>query len=74
MKTVPRWRLVSTLVAASLLAPGLSWAQQTGLASQSLRGYWHVFIAYALAWVLVFGWLVSVFRRLGRLDRDLNGH
>ncbi len=40
------------------------------LSRQSLRPYWHVFIAYALAWLLVMGWVVSIARRLGRLERD----
>ena len=41
------------------------------LASQNLRPYWHVFVAFALAWVLVFGWIVSVARRLARVERNL---
>jgi CcmD family protein len=41
------------------------------LGAQNLRPYWHVFTAYALAWVLVVGWLVSVARRLARLERSL---
>lgn len=35
------------------------------------RPYWHVFIAYALAWVLVLGWVVSIARRLARIERRL---
>lgn len=73
MMTSLRWLFVSSIAGAGLLLPLGLWAQETGLASQSLRGYGHVFVAYALAWVLVLGWLVSVFRRLGRLDRELNG-
>ena len=41
------------------------------LAQQSLRAYWHVFIAYAIAWALIFGWVVSLSRRLGRVAREL---
>jgi hypothetical protein len=43
----------------------------SGLAGQSLRPYRFVFIAYALAWALVLGWVVAVARRLGRLERHL---
>ena len=43
------------------------------LAQQSLRAYWHVFIAYAIAWALIFGWVVSLARRLGRAARELEG-
>jgi hypothetical protein len=41
------------------------------LASQSLRGYTHMFIAYALAWLLVMGWVISIARRLGRIEKAL---
>lgn len=43
-----------------------------GLAEQSLRPYAFVFIAYAVLWVFVFGWLVAVARRLARLERRLD--
>lgn len=42
-----------------------------GLSGQSLRPYQFVFIAYALAWLLVLGWVIAVARRLARLDRRL---
>ena len=42
-----------------------------GLGAQSMQPYRFVFIAYAIAWVLVFGWIVSVARRLARLSRRL---
>lgn len=41
------------------------------LASQSMRPYRFVFYAYALAWVLVAGWVFSIARRLSRLDERL---
>lgn len=41
------------------------------VASQSLRAYHFVFVAYALAWILVLGWVVTVARRLARLARRL---
>ncbi len=43
----------------------------TGLSGQSLRPYQFVFLAYALAWLLVLGWVVAVARRLARLERRL---
>jgi CcmD family protein len=42
-----------------------------GLGGQSMQPYRFVFIAYAIAWLLVFGWVVSVARRLSRLSRRL---
>lgn len=65
--------VTSVLGGIALLIPLQAWAQQTGLGSQTLRGHWHVFIAYAVAWLVIFGWLVAVFRRMGRLDRELDG-
>ena len=48
-------------------------AQEAGaLGRQTLgRPYWHVFIAYAIAWVLVFGWLIAIGRRLRRVEERL---
>jgi len=36
------------------------------------RAYWHVFAAYAIAWVVILGWIVSVARRLARVEARLN--
>ena len=41
------------------------------LASQSLRGYTHMFIAYFIAWAVILGWVVSIARRLGRIEKAL---
>ena len=60
-----------------LATPSLSYAQAAAneLARQTLgRPYWYVFIAYAVAWLLVAGWVISIARRLSdvekRLERD----
>lgn len=42
-----------------------------GLSAQSLRPYRFVFLAYAVAWIFVLGWVISVARRLARIDRRL---
>ena len=78
-------RAIADYARAALLA-ALLWAAATvpavaqemeglpqagALAQQSLRPYWHVFIAYAIALVLVLGWVISIARRLGRLERRL---
>ncbi len=73
--------MVAPLVLVALLAlllgaPGWA-AAQAGLADpqvlagQSLRGYTHMFVAYFIAWVLVLGWVVSIARRLGRVEKAL---
>ncbi len=56
------------VLASPLLAQGMPGA---GLGAQSMLPYRFVFIAYAIAWILVFGWIVSVSRRLARLSRRL---
>jgi len=69
---VPRWALPLVLV---LLVNVPLWAQETmpgqAVAGQNLRAYHFVFIAYAILWVFVFGWVVAVGRRLARLERRL---
>jgi CcmD family protein len=63
--------VLAVMIAA--ITPALLSAQMDPdvLASQSLRGYGHVFIAYTIAWLIVLGWLFSVARRLGRVERSL---
>jgi CcmD family protein len=36
-----------------------------------MRAYWHVFIAFAATWLLLFGYALSVGRRFGRLESEL---
>jgi len=45
--------------------------QPGALATQSLRPYWHVFIAYTIAIVLVLGWVISIGRRLRDVEERL---
>ncbi|MYH49140.1 MAG: CcmD family protein [Gammaproteobacteria bacterium] len=44
------------------------------LAQQSLRPYWYVFIAYALAWLLLLGWMFSIGRRMRGLEDGGTGN
>lgn len=47
-------------------------AQAETLRDQTLgRPYWHVFLAYAVALVLILGWIVSIARRLRRVETRL---
>lgn len=67
---------VSALLAVSVLlvaatAAGAQEMPGTGLGSQSLRPYWHVFIAYAIAIVFVLGWVISIGRRLKDVEERL---
>ena len=64
--------LVLLVAALVPLAAGPLGAQAESLGQQGLgRAYWHVFLAYAIAWVFIFGWIVSIARRLGRVERSL---
>lgn len=38
---------------------------------RTLRAHWHVFIAFAVLWVLLFGYAISVGRRFGRLEDEV---
>lgn len=69
-------RSLLLLLAFALLLPGLAEAQSglpdpDALASQNLRGYTHMFIAYFITWGMIFGWVVSIARRLGRVEEAL---
>ena len=70
--------LLRQLGALALLALGAlpAWAQDAampaaGMARQSLRPYWHVFIAYAIAIALVLAWVVSISKRLRDVEDRL---
>ncbi|HEX8275847.1 MAG TPA: CcmD family protein [Longimicrobiaceae bacterium] len=38
---------------------------------RTLREYTHVFVAFALAWILLFGYVVSLGRRWSAVEREL---
>lgn len=61
--------LLSAAAVAAQQAGGMP--QPTATAPQSLRPYWHVFIAYAIAIVLIGGWAVSIGRRLRDVEDRL---
>ena len=67
--------LAVTVLMASASVP--IWAQDasglpaSGMAQQSLRPYWHVFIAYAVTIALVLAWVISISRRLKDVEERL---
>lgn len=64
--------LLSLALVALTAAPAV--AQElpgTGLGSQSLRPYWHVFIAYSIAILMVLVWVISIGRRLKDVQERL---
>lgn len=61
------------LLLAFVALPEALLAQNANLGAQQLgRPYWHVFAAYAIGWVLIFGWVVSIARRLRSLERKID--
>jgi CcmD family protein len=62
-----------TLALGALTVTALSAQELPGaaMAEQSLRPYWHVFIAYAIAIALVLGWVISIGRRLKDVEERL---
>ncbi len=67
-----RWT-TALVLGVLLLQASPVWAQAgTVLGLQTLgRAYWHVFAAYAILWLLVFGWVISIVRRLRRVEERL---
>lgn len=50
---------------------GFRAAQAQQAADRTMRGYWHLFIAFAVTWLLLFGYTLTLGRRFGRLEREL---
>ena len=71
-KRFSRWTTAFVLGVLLLWASPV-WAQAgTALGQQTLgRPYWHVFAAYAIVWLLVLGWVISIVRRLRRVEDRL---
>ena len=71
-KWFSRWT-TALLLGVLLLQASPVWAQAgTVLSRQTLgRAYWHVFAAYAVVWLLVLGWVISIVRRLRRVEERL---
>ncbi len=72
-KWVSRW--TASVVGVLLLQASPVWAQAgSALGQQTLgRAYWHVFAAYAIVWLLVLGWVISIVRRLRRVEERVGG-
>ena len=73
MKAMKKLRIVALPLFVLLFVATDLGGQLPGnqMATQSLRAYWHVFIAYAVAIVMVLGWVVSIARGLARVEAQL---
>jgi CcmD family protein len=72
MQNARRAVLALVLPALIALTPAASMAQTAARDVGGLRAYWHVFIAYTIAIVLVVGWVVSIGRRLREVEQRLD--
>jgi len=63
--------LLACSATALLAQESAGMAPASALGQQSLRPYWHVFIAYTIAIVLVLGWVISIGRRLKDVEERL---
>lgn len=65
--------LAGALALLLLLVPDPAWAQEPAAEStgRQMRHFWHVFAAYAIAWGLIFAWVVSIGLRLRRVEDRL---
>ncbi len=71
-KRFSRWT-TALLLGILLFQASPVWAQAgTVLGRQTLgRAYWHVFAAYAVVLLLILGWVISIVRRLRRVEERL---
>jgi CcmD family protein len=68
MDTVPAAEQVRE---AASPAPVTQATAQRPVPPRTLRAYWHLFIAFAFAWALLFGYLLYLGARTRRIERDL---
>ena len=63
-------RILSAVLATFLLVSGV--AGQAALSEQRLgRPFTHVFIAYAVVWLLLTAWVMTIAKRLGQIETRL---
>lgn len=68
-------RLLSGLLLVALLVLPAGVGAQEGVFAPEvqMRHFWHVFIAYSIAWLFLFGWVVSILKRIRRVEERLGG-
>ena len=71
LKNAKSWLFSLALLAATSSAAAAQALPGSGMAEQSLRPYWHVFIAYAIAIGVVLAWVISIAKRLKEVQERL---
>jgi CcmD family protein len=56
--------------AGTVMQPASGLPERTPQA-RTMRAYWHVFIAFAATWLLLFGYALTMGRRFGRLEQEV---
>ncbi|CAN5687235.1 hypothetical protein BH23GEM6_BH23GEM6_05210 [soil metagenome] len=71
----PTVEMHSSQASPSVSAPtqeGFRAIQAQQAADRTMRGYWHLFIAFALTWLVLFGYVISLGKRFSRLEAELD--
>lgn len=68
---LPLLPLLLAIALAPLLPDSGFAAQESAARGGSFRPYWHVFVAYAAAWLLVAGWVFHIARRLSGVEERM---
>jgi CcmD family protein len=71
MKSVLPGLVIALVFAVGVSVLGAQELPGSGLATQNLRPYWHVFIAYAITIVFVLVWVISIGRRLRDVEERI---
>lgn len=64
--------VVTTQAVAEVEAPLPPTIEEGPMLPRAMRPFYHVFAAFALSWLLVLGYAVSVRRRMDQLEGELN--
>ncbi len=73
---IPAPASVPAAVTAQNVVTSDASAQASGLPeraapARTMRAYWHVFVAFAITWALLFGFALSIGKRFGVLEEEV---
>jgi CcmD family protein len=70
---IPRLLPAILLLLLALLPDGAGAQEGVFAPEVQMRHFWHVFIAYSIAWLFLFSWVVSILKRIRRVEDRLGG-
>lgn len=62
---------ITAVVAQEAGTQGAGGLPERSAPPRTLRAHWHVYIAFAITWALLFGFVLSLGRRFGRLEDEI---